>query len=40
LLENLANRQIANKLHISERTVKFHVSTVLNKFGVRGSRKI
>jgi DNA-binding NarL/FixJ family response regulator len=35
LLENLANKEIANKLHISERTVKFHVSNLLNKFGVR-----
>ncbi len=35
LLENLANKEIANKLNISERTVKFHVSNLLNKFGVR-----
>lgn len=35
LLENLANKEIAQKLHISERTVKFHVSSLLNKFGVR-----
>ncbi len=35
LLENLANKEIADKLHISERTVKFHVSNLLNKFGVR-----
>jgi len=27
--------EIANKLHISERTVKFHVSNLLSKFGVR-----
>jgi DNA-binding NarL/FixJ family response regulator len=35
LLENLANKEIASKLNISERTVKFHVANVLNKFGVR-----
>ncbi|MBI3668575.1 MAG: response regulator transcription factor [Acidobacteria bacterium] len=35
LLENLANKEIADKLHISERTVKFHVSNLLSKFGVR-----
>jgi len=34
-LENLANKEIANKLHIPERTVKFHVSNLLNKLGVR-----
>ena len=35
LLENLANKEIATKLNISERTVKFHVSNLLAKFGVR-----
>jgi two-component system nitrate/nitrite response regulator NarL len=35
LLENLSNKEIASKLHISERTVKFHVSNLLQKFGVR-----
>lgn len=35
LLENLANKEIAERLHISERTVKFHVSNLLAKFGVR-----
>jgi DNA-binding NarL/FixJ family response regulator len=34
LLENLSNKEIANKLNISERTVKFHVSNLLAKFGV------
>jgi DNA-binding NarL/FixJ family response regulator len=35
LLENLSNKEIASKLNISERTVKFHVSNLLSKFGVR-----
>lgn len=35
LLENLANKEIAARLNISERTVKFHVSNLLRKFAVR-----
>jgi DNA-binding NarL/FixJ family response regulator len=35
LLQNLSNKEIANKLNISERTVKFHVSNLLAKHGVR-----
>jgi len=35
LLENLANKEVAGRLNISERTVKFHVSNLLAKFGVR-----
>ncbi len=34
LLDNLSNKEIASKLNISERTVKFHVSNLLSKFGV------
>jgi DNA-binding NarL/FixJ family response regulator len=34
LLDNLSNKEIASKLKISERTVKFHVSNLLSKFGV------
>lgn len=32
--ENLANKEIASQLSISVRTVKFHVSRLLTKFGV------
>src|ERR1700678_1086484 len=35
LLENLANKEIASRLNISERTVKFHVANLLAKFNVR-----
>ncbi len=35
LLANLSNKEIATKLYISERTVKFHVSHLLAKFGAR-----
>jgi DNA-binding NarL/FixJ family response regulator len=35
VLLNQANKEIASKLNISERTVKFHVSNILSKFGVR-----
>jgi DNA-binding CsgD family transcriptional regulator len=34
VLQNLANKEIAAKLNVSERTVKFHVSSLLAKFGV------
>jgi two-component system nitrate/nitrite response regulator NarL len=35
LLENRSNKEIANELRISERTVKFHVSNILAKYGVQ-----
>jgi len=36
ILRSLANKEIANELNLSERTVKFHVSSLLQKFKVRG----
>ncbi len=35
LLKNLSNKEIANQLNISERTVKFHVSNLLAKYHVQ-----
>ena len=35
LTSNLTNKQIAATLNLTERTVKFHVSTLLTKFSVR-----
>ena len=34
LKEGMANKEIANKLNISERAVKFHVSNLFTKFKV------
>jgi DNA-binding CsgD family transcriptional regulator len=34
--QNLSNKEIANKLNVSVRTIKFHVSALLEKFDVRG----
>ena len=36
IAQNLSNKEIAAKLNVSVRTVKFHVSTLLEKFEVRG----
>ncbi|MGE5277767.1 MAG: LuxR C-terminal-related transcriptional regulator, partial [Acidobacteriota bacterium] len=35
LMENLSNKEIASRLGISERGVKFHVSNLLSKYRVR-----
>jgi len=35
LMENLSNKEIAHRLNMSERTVKFHVSNLLGKHGVK-----
>jgi DNA-binding CsgD family transcriptional regulator len=34
ILRNRTNKEIAKNLNVSERTVKFHVSSLLAKFGV------
>jgi DNA-binding NarL/FixJ family response regulator len=31
LVEGLSNRAIAERLHLSEHTVKFHISSILTK---------
>lgn len=36
VMRSLANKEIAAALNLSERTVKFHVSSLLTKFHVRG----
>ncbi len=35
VLENLGNKEIATKLHMAERTAKFYVSKLLDRYGVR-----
>lgn len=40
ILRGLANKEIANDLNLSERTVKFHVSSLLSKFHVRGRMEL
>ena len=35
MVQGLSNRAIAEKLHVTERTVKFHVGNILSKLGAR-----
>lgn len=40
ILKGMANKEIANALNLSVRTVKFHVSSVLLKFGVKSRSEL
>ena len=40
IIRSLANKEIAASLNLSERTVKFHVSSLLAKFRVRGRMEL
>jgi DNA-binding NarL/FixJ family response regulator len=40
LMKSLANKEIAANLNLSERTIKFHVSSLLAKFKVRGRMEL
>jgi DNA-binding CsgD family transcriptional regulator len=40
VMRSLANKEIAAGLNLSERTVKFHVSSLLSKFRVRGRMEL
>lgn len=40
LMKSLANKEIGANLNLSERTVKFHVSSLLAKFHVRGRMEL
>jgi DNA-binding CsgD family transcriptional regulator len=40
ILRGFANKEIAGNLNLSERTVKFHVSSLLSKFRVRGRMEL
>lgn len=40
ILRGFANKEIAGDLNLSERTVKFHVSSLLAKFRVRGRMEL
>lgn len=36
LVKNMSTREIANKLDISEKTVRNHISNAMQKLGVKG----
>jgi DNA-binding CsgD family transcriptional regulator len=40
ILRSLANKEIANELNLSERTVKFHVSSLLAKYKVHSRMEL
>jgi len=40
VIRNRANKEIASKLNITVRTVKFHISSLLNKFGVENRAEL
>jgi DNA-binding CsgD family transcriptional regulator len=40
IMRSLANKEIAASLNLSERTVKFHVASLLAKFRVRGRMEL
>jgi DNA-binding NarL/FixJ family response regulator len=40
LFRSLTNKEIASELNLAERTVKFHVSSLLSKFKVRGRMEL
>jgi DNA-binding CsgD family transcriptional regulator len=40
VIRNRANKEIASKLNITVRTVKFHVSSLLNRFGVQNRTEL
>ena len=40
VMRSLANKEIAAQLNLSERTVKFHVSSLLAKYNVRGRMEL
>jgi DNA-binding CsgD family transcriptional regulator len=40
VMRSLANKEIAASLNLSERTVKFHVSSLLSKYRVRGRMEL
>jgi DNA-binding CsgD family transcriptional regulator len=40
VIDNRANKEIASELNITVRTVKFHISTLLSKFGVESRAEL
>jgi DNA-binding CsgD family transcriptional regulator len=40
VMRNRANKEIASKLNISVRTVKFHISSLLSRFGVQNRSEL